>query len=139
EAQLFEEIQRLVQASRDEEVPPRGKIAEKQFKDGRLGLPMIQIGLDHVELIQVSQEGARCGVYHLPRRSPFKPVPPCQIVRSERRAIRHLYADIGLPLRRQGNIAFDPDDRWSAASRRIGPAPRITDDDGGNRRMTFRY
>ena len=25
------------------------------------------------------------------------------------------------------------------ASRRIGPAPRITDDDGGNRRMTFRY
>ena len=55
ERQTFKKIQRLFETSCDEKSPPRWKLPHEKFEHRRLRLAMIQIGLDHVELIKVGQ------------------------------------------------------------------------------------
>jgi hypothetical protein len=55
EAKVLEKIQHLLEAGGNQESPARRKFADKKFKDGRLGLAMVQIGLDHVELVEIRE------------------------------------------------------------------------------------
>ena len=59
EAKIFEKIQHLLEAGGDQKSPARREFADEKFEDRRLGLAMVQIGLDHVELIEVGEQGAR--------------------------------------------------------------------------------
>jgi hypothetical protein len=60
--QRFQEIQRLRQARSEQEPATRRQGAGEEFEHRRIGIAMIQIGLNHGELIKVRQE--RAGVFH---------------------------------------------------------------------------
>ena len=55
-AQLLEEIERLFEPSHHQEAAPFRQLAHEQLEDRRLGLAVGQIGLDHIELVQVGEE-----------------------------------------------------------------------------------
>ena len=59
EAQAFEIIERLLQAGRDEKAAAPRQIADEKLEDSGLGLTMVQVGLDHVDLVEVRQQRAR--------------------------------------------------------------------------------
>src|SRR5690242_20341465 len=63
EAQLLHKIERLLQPSGDQKTAPRRQTAHEQFEYRGFGVAMIQIGLDHVDLIEVGQQWAGCGVH----------------------------------------------------------------------------
>ena len=48
----------LLEAGGDQKSPARRKFANEKFEDRRLGLAMVQIGLDHVELVKVREQRA---------------------------------------------------------------------------------
>jgi len=48
EAKVLEKIHQLLEASGNQESPAWRKFADEKFEDRRLGLAMVQIGLDHV-------------------------------------------------------------------------------------------
>src|SRR4029077_7295487 len=50
EAKLFQEIQRLRQSGGEQESALRRQAAHEQFEHRRVGVAMIQIGLNHVDL-----------------------------------------------------------------------------------------
>ena len=53
--QRFKELQRLLQPGGDQEAAPGRQIAGEQLKDRRVRRPPVQVGLHHVDLIQVGQ------------------------------------------------------------------------------------
>ena len=59
EAQIFEKIERLFEASRNQKAASGWKLADEEFENRRLGLAVIQVGLEHVELIEVGQQRRR--------------------------------------------------------------------------------
>ena len=61
EAKIFEKIQRLLEPGGEQKPAPRRQAAHEQLEHRRLGVAMIQIGLDHVDLIKVGQQRAGCG------------------------------------------------------------------------------
>ena len=62
EAQAFQKIERLFEPRRHQEAAPRRQAADEQFEYGRLGIAMVQVSLDHVDLIKVRQQ--RTDVFH---------------------------------------------------------------------------
>ena len=65
EAQALEEVERLLEPGRNEKPTPGRQLAHEEFEDRRLGFPMLQVGLDHVELVEVGEQWA-CGKIHGP-------------------------------------------------------------------------
>lgn len=61
EAKLVQKIQRLRQPGGEQESAPRRQAAHEQFEHRRVGVAMIQIGLNHVDLIKVGQQRTGCG------------------------------------------------------------------------------
>ena len=55
EPQRVEVIQRLLEPGSDEEATARRQVAEEKFKYSGFRLSMVQIGLDHVDLVEVGQ------------------------------------------------------------------------------------
>ena len=58
EAQLLEEFERLLEPRGNQKAAPGRQLAHEQLEDRRLGLAIGQIGLDHIELVEVGEEGA---------------------------------------------------------------------------------
>ena len=50
---ILEEGKRLFEPRRDQGAATGWKLAHEEFEDGRLRLAMIQVGLDHIELIEI--------------------------------------------------------------------------------------
>src|SRR5690606_14090067 len=57
-AQVFQEIQCLFQPSSDKKLATARQFAHKKLEDRRFRFPMLQVSLDHVELVKVSQKRA---------------------------------------------------------------------------------
>ena len=55
EAQVFEVIERLLESGRNEKSAAGGQAADEEFENGGFGLAMVQIGLDHVDLVEVGE------------------------------------------------------------------------------------
>ena len=55
ETQSFEEIERLFQSGGNEETAARRQVTEEKLENGGGRLAMVQIRLDHVDLVQVGQ------------------------------------------------------------------------------------
>lgn len=53
EAQVFEKGQGLIEPGRDQEAAARRELAHEELEDGRAHLPMLQVGLEHVELVEI--------------------------------------------------------------------------------------
>ena len=68
EAQVLEEVERLFEAGGHQEAAPRRQPADEEFEHRRLGLAMVQVGLDHVELVEVGQQRQFLGHVTLLRR-----------------------------------------------------------------------
>ncbi len=62
EAKVREEIERLMQPRGQQKSAPRRQVAGEEFENGRLSIAMLQIGLDHVDLIKVRQQ--RTDLFH---------------------------------------------------------------------------
>jgi len=62
EAKILKKIKRLMQPGGEQKSAPRRQRTDKQFEHCRVSIAMIQIGLDHVDLIKVGQERTGCGV-----------------------------------------------------------------------------
>src|ERR1700732_1760466 len=60
---ILKEIERLMQPGGEQEAAPRRQAADKEFKYRRVGVAMIQISLDHVDLIKVGQQRTGCGFH----------------------------------------------------------------------------
>src|SRR5262249_13336813 len=56
EAQAFEIVERLLETRRHEKPAPRRELAHEELEDRGPGLPMIQIGLNHSELIEIGEQ-----------------------------------------------------------------------------------
>ena len=63
EPQVFQEVERRREARRHEEAAPRRQLAEEELEHRRAGEPMLEIGLEHVELIEIGQQRARIAVH----------------------------------------------------------------------------
>ena len=63
EAQAFEKIERLLEPDSDEEPALGRKLAHEELEHRGPPLPMIQVSLDHVELVEVGEERARSRVH----------------------------------------------------------------------------
>src|SRR5262249_4072276 len=61
EAKIFEKTQRLLQSGGEQESAPRRQTAHEQLEYRGAGVAMIQIGLNHVDLIKISQQRTCCG------------------------------------------------------------------------------
>jgi hypothetical protein len=57
-AQLRQVIERLLEAGGDQEAAALRQRADEEFEHGRAGLAMVQIGLAHVELVEIGEERA---------------------------------------------------------------------------------
>ena len=66
EATAFRGIAAPAPARRDQETPPRRKLPHEELEDGRFRLAMIQISLDHVELVEIGQKGLAAPITSLP-------------------------------------------------------------------------
>ena len=60
--QRFEKIERLLEPGRHQEAPPRRQLAHEELEHRGLALVMIEIGLHHVELVEIGQQRAGRGV-----------------------------------------------------------------------------
>ncbi len=60
-AQVLEKVERLLQPGGDQKAPPSRQIAHEELEYRGPGLAVIQIGLDHVELVKVGQQGLVAG------------------------------------------------------------------------------
>lgn len=60
---ILKEIERLMQPGGEQEAAPRRQAADKEFKYRRVGVAMIQISLDHVDLIKIGQQRTGCGFH----------------------------------------------------------------------------
>src|SRR6516225_5416380 len=60
---VFEEGEGLFESRRDQEAATGRKLSHEEFEYGRLPLAMVQVGLDHVELIEIGQQRS-CRVIH---------------------------------------------------------------------------
>ena len=67
EAQLLQKIQRLLEPRCQQESAPRRQGAGEKFEHRRVGVAMVQIGLGHVELVEVGEQRADCGAIYPPR------------------------------------------------------------------------
>ena len=56
EAQVFQIIQRLLNPGGKQKSAPRRQIADEKLEHRRLRVAMIQIGLDHVDLIKIRKQ-----------------------------------------------------------------------------------
>jgi hypothetical protein len=65
ETQVFQVIQGLLQSRRDQKSAARRQGAAEQFEHGRAGIAMIQIGLDHIELVEVGEQCACFGRHYV--------------------------------------------------------------------------
>jgi hypothetical protein len=65
EAKILKKIERLMQSGGEQEAAPRRQAADEEFEHCRIGVAMIQISLDHVDLIKIGQQrtdgGFQCG------------------------------------------------------------------------------
>src|SRR5262249_14722282 len=61
EVKIFEKIQRLLQSGGEQESAPRRQSAHEQLEYRGAGVAMIQIGLNHVDLIKIGQQWTGCG------------------------------------------------------------------------------
>ena len=59
EAQILQKVERLFETRRHQELPPGGKRADEKLKDRGLRMAVVQVGLDHVELIKVGEQRGR--------------------------------------------------------------------------------
>ncbi len=59
EAQVLEKIERLLEPGRDQETASRRQPADEELEHRRSGLAMIQVGLNHVELIEIGEQRVR--------------------------------------------------------------------------------
>src|SRR5690242_1001688 len=57
EAKLFQEIQRLRQPGGEQKSASRRQATHEEFEHRRVGVAMIQVGLNHVDLIKIGQQG----------------------------------------------------------------------------------
>jgi hypothetical protein len=53
---VLDEVEGLFKAGRDQESAPSRKLANEELEYGCLCLPMLKIGLNHVELIEIGQQ-----------------------------------------------------------------------------------
>ena len=60
---VLEKVDGLLQPRRHEEAPASRKPTHEELEYGGIGLPMIQIRLKHVQLIQIGQQRARRGIH----------------------------------------------------------------------------
>ncbi len=65
ETQGFKKIQRLLEAGGEQESAPRRQRPDEQLEYRGIGVAMIQIGLDHGELVEVRQQRTGCR-FHWP-------------------------------------------------------------------------
>ena len=56
EGQIFEIVERLLQAGRHQEAAVRRQLAHEQLENRRIGQPVVEIGRQHVELIKIGQQ-----------------------------------------------------------------------------------
>jgi hypothetical protein len=68
EAQAFEEVERLLEPGGDEEPALGRELAHEELEHRGSRLPVIQVGLDHVELVEVGEERALSRVHDQPRQ-----------------------------------------------------------------------
>src|ERR1700686_331371 len=61
ETEVRQIIERLLKSGGEQETAPLRQGADEQFEDGRSGIAMVQISLDHVDLIEVRQQRTICG------------------------------------------------------------------------------
>src|SRR5690606_24783700 len=64
EARPLEETDHLLQASRQQEVTTRRQLPDKELEYCFVRCPLVEINLQHVELVEVSQEQAVVAVHH---------------------------------------------------------------------------
>jgi len=55
ETEIFEEIEHLFEAGCYQEAALRRQFAHKEFEDSSLRVAMIQVRLDHIELIKIRE------------------------------------------------------------------------------------
>jgi hypothetical protein len=67
EVKCSQKIECLLKFRGEQKAAPRRKLADEEFEDGCVGLTMIQIGLDHVQMIQVCEQ--RTGQWAAPARA----------------------------------------------------------------------
>ena len=58
EAKVLQKIERLLQPGRQQKSAPRRQGAGEKFEHRRIGIAMVQIGLGHVELVEVGEQRA---------------------------------------------------------------------------------
>src|SRR5262245_54576239 len=63
EAQILEELERLLKAGGHQESPLGGKLTHEELKYGRFSLAMGEIGLNHIELIEIGKQRAPTRVH----------------------------------------------------------------------------
>jgi hypothetical protein len=63
EMQAFEKVQRLFEPSGDQKAAPGRKVANEKLENRGLRLAVIQVRLDHIELVEIGQQRTR-GVIH---------------------------------------------------------------------------
>ena len=63
ELQALEKVERLLEPRGHQEASARRKPAHEELEHGRIRLAMVQIGLEHVQLIQIGQQRACRGIH----------------------------------------------------------------------------
>src|SRR6185436_17903860 len=61
--QVVQKLDRQLEASSKKETSARRQLANKELEHRRLGLIVVQVGLDHVELIKICQQRASRAVH----------------------------------------------------------------------------
>ncbi len=69
EAEGFQEIERLFEAGGHQEAAARRQFADEELEHRGFGVAMIQIGLDHVEMIEVGEQRAGRRIHRVARRA----------------------------------------------------------------------
>jgi hypothetical protein len=60
ESNIFKKAQRLFQSRGYQKVALRRQFPDEEFKDGGLMHPLIEITLEHRELVQIGEQNTRC-------------------------------------------------------------------------------
>src|SRR6202048_5547122 len=66
ETQLLEEIERLFKPGVEQETAPRRQFAHEKLEYRGLRVSMIQVGLHHVELVEIGEQRAFAGIHSEP-------------------------------------------------------------------------
>src|ERR1700738_2484977 len=66
ETQLLEEIERLFKPGVEQETAPRRQFAHEKLEYRGLRVSMIQVGLHHVELVEVGEQRGFAGIHSEP-------------------------------------------------------------------------